>query len=370
MSDYSVRIARLQEQLRSEGAALALLAGTDQMRYLTGWREGGHERFVGLCVPAQGEPAFVVPAMNAPQAQQTPAGITNVIGWDDATGWHPGFEQLLRGWGIGAESLLLIDDEMHSVHLLDIQALSPGIEARAIGKTMSRLREIKTDAELASMQRAADLIDTIFEEAVASLQEGMTELDLQSCFYDAFKRYGTQASFTPTACFGANSALPHHHTGNTRLKRGDVMVIDVGCLYDNYASDITRTVSLGSPTDPDAARVYEIVNAAHWAAREAAQPGVSGEAVDAAARKVIEDAGYGKQFMHRTGHGIGLSTHEPPYINVGNTEPLLPGMCFSVEPGIYLAGKFGVRIENIVTMNSNGARSLNVDAPNALRIVG
>lgn len=370
MNDYNTRIARLQEQLRSEGATLALLAGTDQMRYLTGWREGGHERFVGLLVPAQGDPAFVVPSMNAPQAEQTPAGIKTVVGWDDATGWYPGVQKLLQGWGIGADSLLLIDDEMHSVHLLDLQTLYPGIKARAIGKTMSRLREIKTDAEMRSMQRAADLIDAIFEEALTTLREGMTELDLQAFFYDAYKRYGTQASFTPTACFGANGALPHHHTGATPLKRGDVLVIDVGCLSDHYASDITRTVAFGPPSDPDAERVYEIVNAAHWAAREAAQPGVSGEAVDAAARKVIEDAGYGKQFMHRTGHGIGLSTHEPPYINVGNTEPLLPGMCFSIEPGIYLADRFGVRIENIVTMTPTGVRSLNRDAPRSLRIVG
>ncbi|HLK58732.1 MAG TPA: M24 family metallopeptidase, partial [Chthonomonadaceae bacterium] len=150
----------------------------------------------------------------------------------------------------------------------------------------------------------------------------------------------------------------------------DVVIIDIGCTANHYASDITRTVAFGAPTDPDAATVYEIVYKAHHTAREAAKPGVSGEQVDAAARKVIADAGYGEYFIHRTGHGIGLSTHEPPNIVRGNIAPLQPGMCFSIEPGIYLPGRFGVRIENIVTMTPDGVRSLNAEVSPTLRIVG
>ena len=369
MSEYSLRIAALQEQLRADGAVMAILAGTDQMRYLTGWKEGGHERFVGLFVPVKGNPTLVVPAMNAPQARAAVAANHGVIGWPDETGWISVAGSVLGDLLAGPETVL-VDDELLSVHLLSLHAHYPCLKFRAIGQTMSRLREIKTDGELASMQRAAHLIDSIIEESYTVLREGMSELELQGWFVDAFRRYHTQPSFTPTCCFGANGALPHHHTGNTTLKTGDVLVIDVGCLSDHYASDITRTVAFRSVGDPDADKIYELVLKAHMAARKAAVPQVSGEAVDLAARTVIEIAGYGEQFMHRTGHGIGLSTHEPPYIVKGNKEPLRPGMCFSVEPGVYLPSRFGVRIENIVTMTPNGVRSLNAEPADHLRIVG
>ncbi len=148
-----------------------------------------------------------------------------------------------------------------------------------------------------------------------------------------------------------------------------MVIIDIGCTWHNYCSDITRTVAFGEPSDPDAKRVYEIVNQAHWAARNAVKPGETCEAVDAAARNIIEQAGYGEYFVHRTGHGIGLSGHEPPDINTGVSTPLQPGMCFSIEPGIYLEGRFGVRIENIVTVTAEGGRSLNADAAQELRII-
>ena len=184
------------------------------------------------------------------------------------------------------------------------------------------------------------------------------------------KRRNTSPSFPPLICFGANAALPHHHTGATPLKAGDMVILDIGCVSENYASDITRTISFGTPSDPDAAEIYEIVYRAHSAVMENVKPGTSGEKADRFARDVITKAGYGEFFVHRTGHGIGLSTHEPPYIVEGNHEPLLPGMCFSDEPGIYLPGRFGVRIENIVTMTENGVRSLNAPASPTLRIMG
>ena len=348
---------------------MAVLAGTDQMRYLTGWKEGGHERFVGLFVPANGAPTLVVPAMNAPQAKQTPAGIKNVIGWNDESGWHDAAKAAV-GASLQTNSVVMVDDELHGVHLLALQSILPGSRFQAIGSTMSRLREIKTTEELANMQKAADQIDAIIEECFHNLHESMTELELQGWFLDAFRKNGTQPSFTPLICFGANGAMPHHHTGAAVLKAGDVMVIDVGCIYENYASDITRTVAFKSVGDPLAADIYRMVLDAHTAARATAKPGVSGENVDSAARQVIVQAGYGEQFVHRTGHGIGLSTHEPPYIVQGNRELLKPGMCFSVEPGIYLQNRFGVRIENIVHMTADGVQSFNAEPADHLRVVG
>jgi Xaa-Pro aminopeptidase len=371
MSDYAERIARLQAAMRKQGAALAVFGPTDQMRYLTGWAEPGHERLVALFVPAQEPPAFVVPAINAQHAAANPAGIERIVGWQDAAGWQPEARELLDAWRLDSQSdaLLLIDDDLGSGHLLGLQSLLPGAHCIAAGATMSGLRQIKTPAELTALETAATLIDTIYTEALGELKVGLTEIELQEVIYAACKRHNTHPSFTPLICFGANGAMPHHHSGSTPLRHGDLVVIDIGCVADGYASDITRTVAFGEPSDPDAARVYEIVSHAHWAAREAIRPGVTGEAVDAAARKVITDAGYGPQFIHRTGHGIGLSEHEAPYIVAGNTASLLPGMCFSVEPGIYLPDRFGVRIENIVTVTAEGARSLNAEAPRQLRVV-
>ena len=369
MSDYRGRIAQLQARMQQEGAGWAVFAATDQMRYLTGWAEYGHERLVGLFVPVQGEPIFVVPAMNAQQAHSNPAGISQVIGWDDATGWHGEVKAFLEQWNVGKSGTVLVDDELYSVHLIGLQSFWPGPRYDAAGETMARLREIKTPEELANMQHAADQIDAIYLEALGALTEGMTEIDLQDFILNALKRHGTTASFTPLICFGANAAMPHHHTGSAKLQKGDIVIIDIGSSCEGYASDITRTVAFGTPRDPEAFRIYEIVSKAHWKAREVGQPGVSGEAVDAAARQVITEAGFGPQFIHRTGHGIGLSTHEPPYIVKSSIAPLLPGMCFSVEPGIYLSGRFGVRIENIVTMTTEGIRSLNAEAPLELHVI-
>ena len=234
---------------------------------------------------------------------------------------------------------------------------------------MCRLREVKTEEELLAMERAAGIIDNVFEDVATQLYDGMTEEDLSDRVLAAIRVRGSSPSFRPLICFGPNAALPHHHTGSTPLQPGDVVVIDIGCVAEGYASDITRTVSFGEPADPDVWSIYDLVFRAHTAARAVARPGITGEAVDAAARDVITAAGYGDRFVHRTGHGIGLSVHEPPNIVKGNREPLRPAMCFSVEPGIYLPGRFGVRIENIVTVIESGVRSLNAEPDPVIRIL-
>ncbi len=366
MSTYASRIARVQNILREERLAAAVLAPTDQMRYLSGWAEGGHERLIAMFVPAEGEPAFVVPAMNLPQARGNPAGVQEVIGWDDAAGWQPAVLGLLARWSVNGRGLA-IDDELQSGHLLAIQNLFPGTPCVPAGELMARLREIKSADENSAMRRSGKVTDTVYGNVLGSLREGMTEVELQDAVVATYKQFHTSPEFA-LICFGANSALPHHHTGNARLKRGDIVVIDIGCRIDGYASDITRTIAFGEP-DPEAKNVYEVVFSAHQAAFDRVRPGVSCEEIDEAARSVIEHAGYGDYFVHRTGHGIGLSTHEPPYIVAGNLKPLLEGMCFSDEPGIYLPGRFGVRIENIVTVTADGAKYLNADPPEQMIVL-
>ncbi len=367
MSDYLQRIGRLQERLKAERDHGVVLAGTDQMRYLTGWREGGHERFVGLLVPASGDPTFLVPAMNAEQARTTPAGISQVVGWDDSAGWHDAARRIMASWQ--GEGAVFVDDEMHAVHLLSLQSLFPQLRFVPAGALMARMREVKTSEELVAMERAARLIDEVYEDVAEQLVAGITESQAADLILGAISLRGSRPSFSPLVCFGENAAQPHHHTGDRRLKCGDVVIIDIGCVANGYASDITRTIAYGEPGDADVRAIYAIVFQAHMAAREMAGPGVSGEAVDNAARGVIGTAGYAEQFLHRTGHGIGLSVHEPPNIVQGNRDPLKPGMCFSIEPGIYLSGRFGVRIENIVTVTDGGVRSLNREPDAVIRVI-
>lgn len=369
MNDYARRIARMQEVMREQNANLAALSFTNQMRYLSGYVEGGHERLLALFVPTQGEPAFVVPSLNAQRARQNPAGIADVRSWTDATGWQPAVHELIDSYHLPPDAIVLVDDEMQAAHLLGLQNLFPAYRCRTGGNAFALLRGVKTDAELANLESAAILIDTIFEETVTQLREGMTEAELADVVLAGIKKHQSTPSFSPLICFGANTSRPHHDSGATQLHKGDMVIIDIGCTWHDYCSDITRTVAFGEPSDPDAKRVYEIVNRAHWAARNAVKPGATCEAVDAAARNIIEQAGYGEYFVHRTGHGIGLSGHEPPDINTGVAILLQPGMCFSIEPGIYLEGRFGVRIENIVTVTAEASRSLNADAAQELRII-
>ncbi len=363
---YGERVRRLQEILREQGLGAAVFGPTGQMRYLSGWAENGYERILALFVPAEGEPVFLVPAINAEQAQTNPAGIADVRGWQDAAGWHTLVGELLAGWSV-AERGLAIDDALRSDHLLGLQALAPGVRCVPAGALMATLREIKSADEIERMAASGALTDGVCQEAIEALREGMTELELQEVVRVAYVRRGVVPEFA-ILCFGPNSALPHHHSGSTRLKRGDLVLIDIGCILEGYNSDLTRTVAFGEP-DPEARRVYQVVYEAHSAAYRAIAPGVACEEVDRAARSVIERAGYGPQFIHRTGHGIGLEEHEAPYIVEGNRQPLQSGMCFTDEPGVYLPGRFGVRIENSVTVTAEGARSFNAAPPQELPVV-
>ncbi len=363
---YTTRIAALHGLLRAAGAGGAILAPTDQMRYLSGWSEHGHERLIALFVPASGEPTFLVPKMNAPQALTNPAGIQDVRGWEDETGWAGLATEVIAGWA--SSETILVDDEMQAGHLLQLQEALPAVRWRSVGPSLAVLRERKSHGELDLMRRSAEITDEVYSATIKELEPGLSENEVQHIISLEYRVRDTLPSFS-LVCFGPNTALPHHSSGDRRLADGDVVILDIGCHWHGYASDITRTVAFRR-ADPNAAEVYRVVHRAHTAVMEFAKPGVTCESVDASARSVIESAGYGENFVHRTGHGIGLSTHEPPYIVKGNPQKLEEGMCFSDEPGIYLPGRFGVRIENIVTVTGSGVASLNAAPPTELEVVG
>jgi Xaa-Pro dipeptidase len=249
---------------------------------------------------------------------------------------------------------LLLGEGFRTAPLL---ALAARTECRPAAPVLAPLRAVKDAAELRHLEEAARHADRIVIEAAEFMRPGMTEREVARFVLDRFEAAGDTDAWAIVAS-GPNGALPHHLTSGRRLEDGDVVVLDVGAYTEGYGSDITRTFWLGSPP-AEAERVYAIVDEARRAGIAAARTGAPAEAVDQAARGVIERAGYGAAFTHRTGHGVGLEIHEPPYLVGGNRAPLAAGMTHSVEPGIYLAGRFGIRLEDTVVVEDGGARPLN-----------
>jgi len=254
------------------------------------------------------------------------------------------------------------------MHVLGLQQALPDSKYVSMTNALPMLRAIKDADELERLAAAGASVDASFEKIRQLRFAGRSENEIAADIAGFLRDNGhSEVEFTGVAS-GPNGGNPHHETGERTIEEGDFVVLDFGGKVDGYSSDITRTVHVGEPTG-DELEVYEIVRRAQQAAFEAVGPGVECQEIDRAARRVIAHAGYGDQFIHRTGHGIGLATHEPPNMVEGETRALRPGMCFSIEPGIYLAGRFGVRVEDIVTVTEDGGRRLN-DATRELQLVG
>ncbi len=252
-----------------------------------------------------------------------------------------------------------IDKTWPSHFTIRLMEAKPGMVPVVGSAPVDDARMCKDAGEVRLMREASHLNDEAISRTIAELREGMTELELQELYIRNAKAVGGSApSFTPITCFGANCAEPHHSNDETRLKPGDAVILDVGLLHQRYCSDMTRTVFFKSATD-EQRRVYDICRRANAAGRAAVRPGLPMCEFDRAARSVIEDAGYGKYFIHRTGHGIGLEVHEHPDNSATSQIIARPGMCFSVEPGIYLPGNFGVRVEDLVVVTEDGCETLN-----------
>lgn len=261
-----------------------------------------------------------------------------------------------------------VDGYFHSRFLLPLMQLRPGL-ALKVSTCVEDARMIKTDEEIQLLRTASEVTDDVFADAFGKLREGMTELELGAVFSDSFMAHGVgRFAGDPMVCFGAGSAEPHHEPGNAKLKAGDAVSVDTGKRIGGYYSDMTRTVFFREVSE-EQRKVYNIVLEANMAALEIIKPGVLMSDIHEAACKVIRDAGYMDFYPHRTSHGIGIDFHEEPYDVVGRPLPVQPGMCFSVEPGIYLPGRFGVRIEDLVVVTKDGYSLLN-HAPKELTVIG
>jgi len=362
--DYAARMARATKAAADAGLAGLLVAPGPDLVWLTGYQPTAiTERLTLLVLSDDHAPTLIVPTLERPDAEAAPgAAVLTMMEWTDGSDPYAVAADVLR-----ADGRYGISDSAWAMHLLGLQHALPGSGYQSLTARLPMLRAVKDDHELARLAAAGAAADATFGEIVKVQFAGRRETEVAADLASLLRRFGhEQVDFTVVGS-GPNGANPHHEAGDRTIEPGDAIVLDFGGLMYGYGSDTTRTVTVGEPTD-DVQTVHDIVRRAQQAAFEAVRPGVSCQEIDRTARRVIADAGYGEQFIHRTGHGIGVTTHEPPYIVEGEEQPLVLGMCFSIEPGIYLAGRFGVRIEDIVTVTPDGGRRLNTTS-HELRVV-
>ena len=343
-SIYDSRVQALQKEMTANGVDLVAIAPSANNVYLTGFKPFGDERPCVLFITPTSK-AYIVPELNADQVEAHTD--YKVIRWKDADGPQAAFKQALAGLGETNAACLAVDNTMRSDFLLLVHELTKPEKMIPANDLISPLRLCKSAEEVALMKTSARLADEALLAGVEACRPGVSEKDVADTIGSYFRRHGAdEVSFVLVAS-GPNGAFPHHEVSNRVLQAGDVVILDIGASLDNYQSDITRVVSLGEPSE-EVLKVYNVVRAANEAGRKAARAGALAKDVDLAARDVITKAGYGLNYLHRTGHGIGLEVHEGPWITSTSETVLKPGMAFSVEPGIYLQDRFGIRIEDIV----------------------
>lgn len=362
--DYAARMARVVAEAGAAGLDGLLVTPGPDLVWLTGYQPTAiTERLTMLFLTPDGEPTLLVPTLERPDAEAaTGAPATALVDWSDGDDPYAAAGPFLRPDGRYG-----VSDNAWAMHLLGLQSALPATSYDSITRSMPMLRAVKDDNELARLAAAGAAADATYGEIVKVRFAGRRETEVADDLASLLKSFGhEQVDFTVVGS-GPNGANPHHEAGDRVIEEGDAIVLDFGGLMFGYGSDTSRTVCVGEPT-AQIREVHELVRQAQEAGVQAVRPGTPCQEIDRAARRVIIDAGYGEQFIHRTGHGIGVTTHEPPYMIEGEEQPLVPGMCFSVEPGVYLPGNFGVRIEDIVAVTDNGGQRLN-NTDRALHVV-
>lgn len=362
--DYESRCRRVQQTMGEHDLDLLLVVPSADLLYLTGLNRPQSERLTLLVVPQDGPLRLVLPGFERALAEPL-ASFFELITWEETEDPMDRFASLVpdegRGLKIGVANKMFV----HFLHRL--QRAAPGAEFVPGGPAIDPMRVKKEPWEIEQLAAAGAAADRVFAALLKEPLVGMTEAEVKARIITLLTELGHDAAGGAIVGAGANGASPHHHVGPRELAQGDGVVIDFGGMVRGYWSDMTRTVHIGDPS-PEFQQVYDVVRAANQAAFETVRPGVAAEEIDRAARDVISQAGFKETFLHRTGHGIGLEIHEPPYIVGGSTTVLEEGMTFSIEPGIYLRGRFGVRIEDIVAVTSDGARRFN-HSPHELQTV-
>ncbi|MHA1964008.1 MAG: M24 family metallopeptidase [Candidatus Thorarchaeota archaeon] len=353
-SIYRKRIEQVQKHLESSSVDFAFLTPAPNFQYLTGYTHKMHERLTALVIRKDTEPQIVAPAFEV-SGQSSRSWVKDFVPWAEDEDPYAIISQLV-GDKSGGHSVFLDDRTTLGVYWALETALGGFSNTVSLSPMINAMRIAKSEKEIELMKKAGHIIHDAVLKAFEEAKIGMTELEIQQIVHQDIRRQGATPTFAAVQ-FGENSAIPHAEAGIRQLKRGDVVLMDCGCILDGYNTDMTRVGVVGPPTE-ELERVYSTVLHAVETAVENIVPGMSCGTADGLARRVIDEAGYGEYFTHRLGHGIGLEVHEPPYVVRGSSMELQPGMCHSIEPGIYLEGKFGIRIEDLVCISKDGPELL------------
>jgi Xaa-Pro aminopeptidase len=360
---HADRLQRAQQEMARQGVDLLVVGASADLYYLIGYEGHESERMSVLVLPREGAPHYVVPGLEAPllDAQRD---LLEIVPWEET---EDPAAKVAAVAGPAVEGTIAAGDELWSVFTIRLQGRMPRARWTEGGQLLRPLRMIKDEREIALLAEAARRTDESWEEFLTTSIAGLTEWEVRERLMGLLAARGLHPVFCNVGS-GPNGASPHQTASDRVVGPGDAVVCDWGGTLEGYNSDVTRTAHVGEPS-PEFVRAYEAVRAANQAAFDVVRPGVACQEVDRAARAVLTEAGYGDAFIHRTGHGLGLSLHEEPYLIEGNTLPLEEGMVFSDEPGVYFPGKFGIRIEDTVVCTADGGRRLN-EATRTLRVMG
>ena len=363
---FRTRLQAAAESIRQASVDALLITPGADLRYLVGYDARPLERLTCLVVPADSEPIMVVPALEELAALASPLAD---LGLEILTWTETEDPIALVAARLSSAQVVALDDHMWAEKVLRFRAAMQGVHQMPAVAFIGPLRIRKDATEIASLKAAGAAIDSVHERISEILRPGRSEREVGREIHDAIIDAGHAHVDFVIVASGPNGASPHHDVSDRIIREGDAVVIDIGgTMPDGYCSDSTRTYAVGEP-DPDFLRMYSILLEAQKAAVESVRPGMTCEAVDAVARDLMSEAGIGDLFIHRIGHGIGLQSHEEPYLVSGNSLVLQPGMAFSIEPGFYLEGRFGARIEDIVICTDEGVQSVN-HRPHHLQIIG
>lgn len=358
---YAERVDRVRARLAQLDIDVLMLSVGADLPWLTGYEAMPLERLTMLVLPKAGDAALVVPRLEAPRVEPQD-DLFEVVPWDETDDPIALVARLA-----GRPTAVAIGDQTWARFVLDLQVAQPQAAFRRASEVTGPLRIVKDDAEIASLRAAAHAVDAIAVEMRARPFAGRTEAQVHQELVERMLDAGHQRANFAIVASGPNGASPHHEPGARVIERGDVVLCDFGGTMHHYCSDITRMFVVGE-ADAEVRDAYAVLVDAQERAVRAAVVGAACTDVDAAARTVIAAAGFGERFIHRTGHGIGVEAHEEPYVVAGNELPLAPGHAFSIEPGIYLPGRFGLRLEDIVVATTSGPERLN-EAPRDLAVV-
>lgn len=356
VTDLKARLRRAAAAAAAAGVDALLVSPSTDLRYLCGYHAKPLERLTCLVVPADRDPFLVAPFLEEPAAKASAVGALGleIVTWQETDNPYA-----LVASRLGKVSLVALDDHMWAEKVFSFAQAMPNTKQRAAAELLQDLRIIKTATEIEALAHAGRAIDSVHAQMSQWLKPGRTEAAVARDIADAIVAAGHERMDFVIVAAGPNGASPHHDASERVINPGDPVVVDIGgTTPDGYASDCTRMYCIGEPPT-DFVEYYAVLQHAQAAATAAVRPGITCEAIDAAARDVLDAAGFGQWFVHRVGHGIGLDTHEHPYMVSGNSRALVEGMAFSIEPGVYLPGRHGARIEDIVVCGADGAIVLN-----------